>query len=156
MGANKCNVQLISCINWMQRQKIVTAEKKWGRLNLPLGLTLKSHATRLMTSQRKGRLILCRLQLMDLHVFSPVCWLRILVASLVLKSHATRSNGHNFTAQETPDDLAIEDDGFSCILSFLQSSDPRSRFLIFPDIQISKNRAYWLPRTRLETEKWLN
>jgi hypothetical protein len=67
------------------------------------------------------------------------------VALLFLKSHATRLNGQNFTAQETPDILAIAGDRFACIISCLHGFYSCGWSLIFPDIQISKPECLDFP-----------
>jgi hypothetical protein len=82
-------------------------------------------------SPLKGLLILWLLQVMDLHVLSLVCRFCILVASLVVKNHVTRLNGHHFAAQGTPDILTITGDGFACIISCLQILYYGSPFLYF-------------------------
>jgi hypothetical protein len=138
---------------WTLREKIVTARKNSSAL-----LFLKSHATGL---NRHDFAVQGAPESLAIAGDGFACILSCL--------QNLYSSG--FTFFEQPRDeiiwaqfrrtrgawyLVITGDGFACVFSWLQRSCYRGRFLKFPDIQISKTRACWLPRNRLEPQKWLS
>ncbi len=125
-------------LNWF---RAINWTIKTKNCNCQSGLTLKGHATQDWRAEAQGTRMY--------YLLFAGCVFRWL--HFFLKSYTTRVNGINFTTQEIHDVLEIAGDGFACILSCSQSSYSCDR-LIFRDIQISKTRAFWLPRNQLETQ----